>query len=340
MPSPATSIARERLEAVEVVGRHYDNAIGTSDAASEGVIRSDLLQSRPAFRRGEILELVPGVIVTQHSGDGKANQYFLRGFNLDDGTDFATTVNGLPVNMPTHGHGQGYSELNFLIPELASRIEYRKGPYFAKNGDFASGGSADIVYRNTIDAPFAAITLGQRGYRRGVAAGSTEIGSGIRVLGAIESQRNDGPWAVPEDLHRTNAVLTLSGGNAMKGWSTSVMSYGARWTSTDQIPQRLVGTIHPSSGRRFGRFDSLDPTDGGETRRRSLSGEWHRRGGAGMTNVAAYAIDYQTELFSNFTYALERPADGDQFSQQDRRSVYGLSASHAFDHDIGRADNV
>ena len=336
MPSPATSIARERLDAVEVVGRHYDNAVGTSDAASEGVIRSDLLQSRPAFRPGEILEFVPGVIVTQHSGDGKANQYFLRGFNLDHGTDFATTVNGLPVNMPTHGHGQGYSDLNFLIPELVSRIEYRKGPYFAKNGDFASGGSADIVYRNTIDAPFAAITLGQRGYRRGVAAGSTEIGSGIRVLGAIESQRNDGPWTVPEDLHRTNAVLTLSGGNAMQGWTTSLMSYDARWTSTDQITQRLVDTIDLSSGRRFGRFDSLDPTDGGETRRRSLSGEWHRRDGADMTNVAAYAVDYQLELFSNFTYALDRPADGDQFSQQDRRRVYGLSASHAFDHDIGR----
>lgn len=253
MPSPATSIARERLDAVEVVGRHYDNAVGTSDAASEGVIRSDLLQSRPAFRPGEILEFVPGVIVTQHSGDGKANQYFLRGFNLDHGTDFATTVNGLPVNMPTHGHGQGYSDLNFLIPELVSRIEYRKGPYFAKNGDFASGGSADIVYRNTIDAPFAAITLGQRGYRRGVAAGSTEIGSGIRVLGAIESQRNDGPWTVPEDLHRTNAVLTLSGGNAMQGWTTSLMSYDAGGHRPIRLPSAWST---PSTSRAAGASDA------------------------------------------------------------------------------------
>ena len=139
---------------VEVTGRHYDNAVGTSDAASQGVIRAELLESRPALRPGEVLEFVPGVIVTQHSGDGKANQYFLRGFNLDHGTDFATFVNGLPVNMPTHAHGQGYSDLNFLIPELVDHIDYRKGPYFAKNGDFGAAGSADIAYRQVLARPF------------------------------------------------------------------------------------------------------------------------------------------------------------------------------------------
>ena len=282
--APQVVVAAVQLEKVEVTGRHYDNAVGSSDAASQGVIRSELLKSRPALRPGEVLEFVPGLIVTQHSGDGKANQYFLRGFNLDHGTDFATTVNGLPVNMPTHGHGQGYSDLNFLIPELVDRIEYRKGPYFAKNGDFASAGSADIVYRNTLDAPFAAVTLGERGYRRGVAAGSFELMPSIRLLGAVELQRNDGPWTVPEDLHKTNAVLTLSVGSATEGWSASLMGYDARWTSTDQIPQRLIdaGTYN---GLHFGRFDSLDPTDGGETRRSSVSGEWHRQTDAGITKV-------------------------------------------------------
>src|SRR5262245_2543435 len=124
---------------------HYDNAVGTTDAASQGTIRAELLKSRPPQRPGEVLEFVPGMIVTQHSGDGKANQYFLRGFNLDHGTDFATTVGGIPVNMPTNGHGQGYTDLNFLIPELVQRIEYRKGPYFANVGDFSAAGSADIV---------------------------------------------------------------------------------------------------------------------------------------------------------------------------------------------------
>ncbi len=319
---------------VDITGRHYDNAVGSSDAASQGVITSELLKSRPALRPGELLEFVPGVIVTQHSGDGKANQYFLRGFNLDHGTDFATSVSGMPVNMPTHGHGQGYSDLNFLIPELVDRIEYRKGPYFAKSGDFASAGSADIVYRSRLDAPFGALTLGQRGFRRGVVAGSTEVAPDMVLLGAVELQRNDGPWSVPEGLSKSNGVLKLSAGTAAFGWSTSLMSYDAHWTSTDQIAQRLVDA-GVYNGRPFGRFDSLDSTDGGQTHRTSLSADWHRQTDAGTTRVATYAIDYGLKLFSNFTYALERPADGDQFSQQDKRKVYGMSASHAFDHSLG-----
>ncbi len=332
---PADAQAAEpEAPAVKVTARHYDNAVGASDAASQGVIRAELLKSRPALRPGEVLEFVPGVIVTQHSGDGKANQYFLRGFNLDHGTDFATTVNGLPVNMPTHGHGQGYADLNFLIPELVERIEYRKGPYYAQGGDFSAAGSADIAYRRTLEAPFAALTVGQRGYRRAVTAGSTEVGPGLSLLGAVELLRNDGPWTVPEGLHKANGVLTLSGGTAAQGFSASVMHYDAHWTATNQVPQRLVDA-GSYDGRPFGRFDSLDPTDGGSTRRSSVSGEWHRRGDDGSaTRVAAYAMSYRLELFSNHTYALERP-EGDQAAQQDRRQVYGFSSSHAFNHALG-----
>lgn len=336
-PTPsadAPTVVAARLDTVEVTGRHYDNAVGTTDAASQGVIRAEVLKSRPTLRPGEVLEFVPGLIVTQHSGDGKANQYFLRGFNLDHGTDFATSVNGLPVNMPTHGHGQGYSDLNFLIPELVDRIEYRKGPYFAKNGDFASAGSADIVYRNTLAAPFGALALGGNGFRRGVFGGSGEVAEGTQLLGAVELQRNDGPWTVPEGLRKSNAAVTLSGGTAARGWSASVMGYDAHWTSTDQVPERLI-KAGSYNGQPFDRFDSLDPTDGGDTRRSSLSGEWHDQSGAGSTRVAAYAIDYSLKLFSNFTYELERGAQGDQFSQQDKRQVFGLSASHAIDHRIG-----
>jgi len=331
---PIAVAATQQLDRVEITGRHYDNAVGSSDAASQGTIRAELLKSRPALRPGEVLEFVPGVIVTQHSGDGKANQYFLRGFNLDHGTDFATTVNGLPVNMPTHAHGQGYSDLNFLIPELVDRIEYRKGPYFAKNGDFSAAGSADILYRTELDENFAALTLGQRQYQRLVGGGSTDVGQGLKLLGAIELMHNDGPWKVPEHIRKSNAVLTLSGGTRAEGWSTSLMAYDAKWNSTDQIPQRLIdaGTYN---GQSFGRFDSLDPSDGGSTQRTSLSGEWHRNSDTGATKVTAYAIDYRLKLFSNFTYALERPATGDQFSQQDKRTIYGFSASQAFDHQLG-----
>ncbi|WP_052736379.1 TonB-dependent receptor [Aquincola tertiaricarbonis] len=319
-------------QTIEITGRHYDNAVGSSDAASQGVIRAELLKSRPALRPGEVLEFVPGVIVTQHSGDGKANQYFLRGFNLDHGTDFATIVNGLPVNMPSHGHGQGYSDLNFLMPELVERVEYRKGPYFARNGDFSSAGSADIAYRRSLDAPFAQVTLGENGYRRGVLGGSTTVASDLTLLAAFEGLHNDGPWRVPEDMKKSNGVLTLSGGSAAQGWSTSLMGYSARWTATDQIPERLVGST--VDGRRFGRFDSLDDSTGGSTERYSLSGEWHRDGAAGRTQLSAYAMAYRLDLNSNFTYALERPDDGDQFKQRDERKVFGLQASHSLPHDI------
>ncbi|MCF8205080.1 MAG: TonB-dependent receptor [Methylotenera sp.] len=326
-----SATAAVALERVAVEGRHYDNAIGSSDAASEGSIRAELLKSRPALRPGEVLEFVPGLIVTQHSGDGKANQYFLRGFNLDHGTDFATTVNGLPVNMPTHGHGQGYADLNFLIPELVERIDYRKGPYFAKNGDFSAAGSADITYRTTLTENFAALTLGQRQFQRFVGAGATALGGGLNLLAAVEVQHNDGPWRLPEHLRKSNGVLTLSGGTRAQGWSASLMGYDARWNSTDQVPERLIDAGR-YNGEPFGRFDAVDTSDGGNTRRSSLSGEWHRATDASRSRVSAYAMDYRLQLFSNFTYALDRPDVGDQFSQQDDRRVYGLTASHSLDH--------
>jgi len=332
-----TQVAMLGAARVEVTSRHYDNAVGSSDAASQGTIRAELLKSRPALRPGEVLEFVPGVIVTQHSGDGKANQYFLRGFNLDHGTDFATTVDGLPVNMPSHGHGQGYSDLNFLVPELVDHIAYRKGPYFATHGDFASAGAADIHYVQTLEHPLAQVTLGQNGYQRGVAAGSATLDSGLRLLGAAELMRNDGPWTVPEGLRRTNAVLSLSQGDKAQGFSAGLMAYDARWTSTDQIPQRLIdaGTYQ---GQPFGRFDSLDPTDGGQTSRSSLNAEWHGPLWGGDAHAAAYAMHYALALYSNFTYALERPATGDQFAQKDKRDVYGLSAGQAWSHDLAGLD--
>ncbi|MFT3816729.1 MAG: TonB-dependent receptor [Rubrivivax sp.] len=331
VPGPATTSTA--TTEIEVQG-HYDNAVGSSSAASQGVINAALLKSRPAQRPGEVLEFVPGLMVTQHSGDGKANQYFLRGFNLDHGTDFATTVAGMPVNMPTHGHGQGYTDLNFLIPELVQRIDYRKGPYFASHGDFAAAGAADIAYRTRLDAGFGQLTLGENGYRRLVAASGFELDDGLSLMVAAEAMGNDGPWVVPENLRRRNAVLTLAAGNAEQGWSTTLMGYRARWISTDQIPQRLIdaGTY---DGQPFGAFDSLDASDGGATTRSSLSGEWHRNRGGALSKVSAYAMRYRLALYSNFTFALERPDDGDQFAQKDNRSVYGLSASHAFGHMLG-----
>ena len=140
------------LSAVEVRARAENLEGIASSPVSEGVVSSQRLAAVPILRPGEALEMVPGLIVTQHAGDGKANQYFLRGFNLDHGTDFATYLGGMPVNMPTHAHGQGYSDLNFLIPELIERISFRKGPYFAEEGDFSSAGAAHIDYFRSLDS--------------------------------------------------------------------------------------------------------------------------------------------------------------------------------------------
>ena len=319
--------AAPALERVTVEG-HYDNAVGTSDAASQGVIRRDLLKSRPALRTGELLEYVPGLIVTQHSGDGKANQYFLRGYNLDHGTDFATSVDGMPVNMPSHGHGQGYTDLNFVIPELVDRIEYRKGPYFAADGDFAAAGAADLRYLRRVERPFGAVTIGEHGYRRGVLAGSTAAGEDRTLLAALELAHNHGPWTLPEDLHKANGLLSLAGGTAARGWSAALMGYDARWDATDQVPQRAI-----DSGA-IDRFDAIDDSDSGETSRYSASGEWHGRGDGRGLRASAYLMRYRLKLFSDFTYALERPAQGDQFEQSDERTVLGLRLAHDREHTL------
>jgi len=319
------------LPAVDVVG-HYDNSVGSSDSASQGVIGADLIRSKAQQRPGEVLEYIPGMVVTQHSGDGKANQYFLRGINLDHGTDFATTINGVPVNMPSHAHGQGYSDLNFLIPELVQRVEYKKGPYFASEGDFSSAGSAHLIYRTKFDKPFADVTLGQRGYLRGVAAESREVSNEVTLLSAVERLNNNGPWTVPEGIRKSNAQFMLSSGSAREGWTMSLSAYAARWNATDQVPQRFIDAGQLPSGQAFGRFDSLDSTDGAKTSRTSLSGTWHKQSEHARTKFNWYAIQYDFDVFSNFTYltAPTNSPNGDQFEQKDKRTVLGGWATQSW----------
>jgi hypothetical protein len=194
------------LNTVEVVG-HFDTRVGISDSASEGVVLGQTLQDQAFLRPGEVMETVPGLVVTQHSGDGKANQYFLRGYNLDHGTDFSTSIDGVKANMPTHAHGQGYADLNHLIPEIIDHIDYRKGTYFPENGDFSSAGSADVVYQKSLDKNLFNYTLGAYGYQRVLLAGSTQlsphsalawdptlIDAAPTLLGALELVHENGPW--------------------------------------------------------------------------------------------------------------------------------------------------
>ena len=241
------------LEIVIETPRLYDNAVGSSNAASQGVVRSEDLQYLPLLRPGDALDTVPGMVVTQHSGDGKANQYFLRGYNLDHGTDFATLIDGVPVNMPSNAHGQGYSDLNYLIPELVQRINYGKGPYFAEDGDFASAGSAKFQYRNSLASNLANLTLGSFGYRRALFAGSSSFSDGdSTLLGAVDILGENGPWAQPEGLRRFNGLLRLSDGVPAQGWSVDGVYYDASWRFTDQVPLQLI-----QSGQ-LGQFSSLD----------------------------------------------------------------------------------
>jgi TonB dependent receptor/TonB-dependent Receptor Plug Domain len=278
----------------------------------------------PFTRPGEALEIVPGLIVTQHSGEGKANQYFLRGFNLDHGTDLAITVDGMPVNMPTHGHGQGYADINFLIPELIRSVNVRKGPYYADVGDFGSAGAVEIDYISKLPKNLAEMTFGSFGYRRGVAAGSAAVGDGT-LLAAIDGTKYDGPWDVPDDIRKINSVMRYSQGTATDGFTLTGMAYSNAWNSTDQVAQRAIdqGII--------GRLGSLDPTDGGVSSRFSLSGNFAHSSEYGQTKVSAYAIRSDLQLYNNFTYFLDNPVNGDQFNQLDRRTIGGFDARHTFD---------
>ncbi len=292
-----------------VYGRALEQ-VGVAATATEGTVGYADFENRPIARVGELAENVPGLIATQHSGTGKANQYFLRGFNLDHGTDLAAYVDGVPVNARSHGHGQGYLDLNFLIPELVERIDYTKGPYHAEQGDFASAGSLSFVTRDTI-RPFVELVGGSFDYYRGLAAGSTSVATDTNLLAAIDITTSNGPWVLDEDLTRINGFAKLSGPT----WSLSASAYDAEWTSTDQVPERAI-----ASGL-IPRLGFLDDDLGGQASRYALTGQAR----FGDVSATLYAVRSRLTLTSNFTYFLDDPVNGDEFRQRDSRQVYGGS---------------
>ncbi|MFZ6800658.1 TonB-dependent receptor [Undibacterium sp. Di24W] len=298
--------------------------LGLTDAANAGMVGQKKLEAMTTYRPGELLEAIPGVIVSQHSGEGKANQFYLRGFNLDHGTDLRTTLDDMPVNQRSHSHGQGWTDLNFLIPELAARMDYKKGPYSSTTGDFSSAGSAAITYANRLSRNIASATLGENNFARTLLAGSPDFATGS-FLYALELMRNDGPFTRPDDFKKVNAVMRYSEGFANNGFNLTAMLYRGSWNSTDQIPQRAL-----RDGTLSNRLDTIDKTDGGAAHRYSLSGVWRRTGADDASKVNAYLIQNQLDLFSNFTYFMDDPVNGDQFSQPDRRVTGGINASHTW----------
>jgi len=303
------------------------NGTGTSavpvTSSSEKDVSGADVNARPFSRPAEALEVVPGLIVTQHSGDGKANQYFLRGFNLDHGTDLAISVDDMPVNMRTHAHGQGYADLNFLIPELIGSVNIRKGPYYADEGDFSSVGSVHVGLLDSVNKTMASITTGSFGYRRILGMTSARLGEGT-LLVAGEANTYNGPWDNPDSLRKLNGVVRYSRGTADNGFSLTGMAYANKWNSTDQIPSRAV-----ASGE-IGLYGAFDPSDGGNSSRLSLSARWAQTDDAGSSRANFYVVKSSLNLWNNFTYFLTDPANGDQFHQHDDRMLGGISVSHTF----------
>jgi hypothetical protein len=293
--SPAPCESLKEIGRV-IAGGRKANLVGTAAAASEGTIGPEEISTRPILRAGELLEAIPGLVISQHSGEGKANQYYLRGFQLDHGTDLESTIAGIPINMVSHAHGQGYSDINWLMPELVSNVEFKKGTYYADQGDFSTAGAYNIYFRNTL-APATSFGIGDYGYDRFFTAGSPQLGAG-RLLYGIEIFHDNGTFVKPDEYHKLNGVLRYSLEKANDDFALTGFGYDGAFDSTDQIPQRLIdaGVIS--------RFGYVDPSDGGNTYRYAMSAQWQHRDPNGLTKFNAYGVDYSLDLFSDFTYYL------------------------------------
>lgn len=305
----------DSLDELVVTGK-AENLLSQAATSSEGHADFMEIAQRPLARRSEILEVVPGLVTTQHAGGGKATQYFLRGFNLDHGTDFAVSVERMPINMRSHAHGQGYADLNGLLPELVKSVDYTKGTYTARNGDLSTAGSADFVLWDVLPQGIASMEIGEHNYYRMLLAESFTLGAGTLTLGG-EWNTYDGPWEREENFQRWNAFARYFQGDEENSLSITAMGYGGEWDSSDQIPLRAV------QNGSLGLFGNLDDSNGGESQRHSLQFDLKTTKGTEVTRYSAYGVFYDLDLFSNFTYFLDNPARGDQFEQQEERVILG-----------------
>lgn len=321
-PEKPTGKKLQIYDEVEVRDR-ADDLVGIATSASEGTTGHLDLQSRPILRPGELVETTPGVIATQHSGGGKANQFFLRGFNLDHGTDFSVRVAGVPINLPSHGHGQGYTDLNFLIPEVVDRVRFQKGPYDATMGDFSAAGGVKMELLRSLPERLVSLTGGSYDFGRLLWAQSFDTDGGD-LLAAVEGFHDDGPWRRGNDYEGWKSLLKYSRGDAQRGFQITAMGYDARWLSTDQVPRRAV-----ASGL-IDRFELLDRGPRGESQRFSLSAQVNRGASESLTRWNGYLVHSDFGLVSNFTYFLEDEENGDQFEQADQRLIAGLELAHTW----------
>jgi len=319
-PAPLRiSLTVRAVSSTITVNGREDDLVGIAVSATQGTVGASEIKDRPILRAGEVMETIPGLIITQHAGGGKANQYFLRGFNLDHGTDFATFLDGMPLNLPSHAHGEGYSDMNTVIGEFVQRVNFQKGPYYADVGNYGSTGNADLVFFKTLPQTFLNLEGGMDGYGRAAFGASQKLGLGNLLVGG-EAYYDDGPWKHPDGYAKFNELVTYSRGGEASGFSITGRGYHGKWNSSDQIPDNAVPLV--------GLFGALNPADGGNSGRYSLQGEWHHSGANSVTQITAYGFYYDLDLFSDFTYYLYDPIKGDQFEQQDTRWVGGFEAHH------------
>ena len=327
LPPPLTQ-ASPSAEEVDVHGARRE-----PEAASEIEIGQAELHLRPRSERsGDLVEAVPGMFTAQHAGGGKADQYFLRGFDADHGTDVAFFVDGVPVNLPSHAHGQGFSDLHFVIPELVLGLSSYKGPYYAQFGDFATAGAVNLHLAEALPESFARAEVGQYGMGRVVVAESPQLAEGWRAVVAAEAARQDGPFTHREDLVRLNLYrrVTRDLGPRTR-LSLTWMSYGSTWNGSGQIPARAVcgdGEAQNPPPAAYGaqcvgRFDAIDPSEGGETRRHSAQVVLTTSSDAADLTAMVYAVRYDFALWSNFTFLAQDPVHGDEIEQDDDRWVFG-----------------
>jgi hypothetical protein len=295
--------------------------LGKAETASQGVVTRKEVELRPIARIGQLYETLPGLVVTIHSGEGKANQYLLRGFNLDHGTDFASFVDGMPVNRPTNAHGQGYSDQSFLMPQIISGIDYTKGPYYAAIGDFGAVGSAHVHLLDVLPGE-ASASFGTFGDEEVYIGGTHHLSGDDRVWAAIDLAHIDGPWDPPGDFRKGQAAFRYSHGTESQGFSLTGMYYQSRGRLTTDQPLRAYqqGLI--------GRFNVLDPTDASKSERASLSARYATSGSNWSFSGGAYFIQSTMTLWNNFTHFLFDPVNGDQEEQDEDRKTLGADAAY------------
>lgn len=269
----------------------------------------------------DVLRQVPGVVIGQHAGGGKAEQIFLRGFDIDHGTDLSISVDGLPVNMVSHAHGQGYADLHFVIPEMIEEIDYGKGPYTASVGNFATAGHLNFNTKKSFEENEIKVELGQFNTQRLVGLVNLLDDANTNALLASEFNFTDGPFESPQNFKRINLVGKFESNLSNADKIGATFSYfDSQWDASGQIPQRAINSD------LINRFGAIDDTEGGTTGRKNVAFNYHRHIND-KTNIKSnlFYSNYDFELFSNFTFFLNHPQDGDQIQQKEVRDLYGLT---------------